>query len=80
MTPIRRIAFTIALGGILWAMLVVQNRVSAQQKTTKAGESKSDLQALQEKIDRLLATQQAIQEQLKTITEELQVVKVRCTK
>ena len=61
-------------------LLMGAGRLSAAVPPKESKESISDAAAIERKLDKILETQEQIQKQLDTLTEEIRVVKVRCTR
>ena len=68
--------------GIMCLGLAVlgHQRAHAQAVPATPRESKSELKALERKLDQVLANQQTILRQLETMMEELRIIKIRATR
>lgn len=86
----RRVSELIVVGGMALAMTVpfaAHAQVEATSKTrpraskaTGSQASEADLAALEKKLDKVLANQQALLQQLDAMMEELRVIKMRATR
>ncbi len=79
-----RSSWLIALGVVGLTLLTARLSVAAATQPVKeqkvAREAKGDTQALEKKLDKVLEAQDQILQRLTALQDELQVVKVRCTR
>ena len=65
---------------LLAARLSIAATEPAKDQKPVARESKLEMQALDRKLDKVLAAQDQILQRLNAMQDELQIVKVRCTR